>query len=497
MGNVLLGRVDALIGKGVESAVQLKHRRRLDKLGWGHVYESSAPGVWAQGDPPPREGCSLEVLIDGADAFAAMAEAMSRARRFVHVTGWHLAPGFELERGDPQTSIGVLLAELAQRVDVRVLVWSGSPLPAFHPTRAEVTAGLDNLTRDTRIRALGDPREHPLHCHHEKTIVIDGEVAFVSGIDLTNAAGDRYDSQEHRARRRLGWHDVGTRLTGPAVADVDRHFRLRWRALTGERLLEVAPPAPAGPSRVQVVRTVAENMYQALPQGDFRIFESYARVLRSARELIYIENQFLWAPELASIIAEKLRDPPTPEFRVVVLLPAKPNNGADDTKGQLGILIDADGHRGADGGDDRGGADRRFLAATIRSMSPSGERADPLYVHAKVAIVDDRWLIAGSANLNAHSLFNDTEMCVITDDAELARDTRVRLWAEHLELDLASVAATPATELVDEHWRPIASEQLRRLEARSRPTHRLLELPGVSRRSGRLLGPLAGLVDDG
>ena len=74
-----------------------------------------------------------------------------------------------------------------------------------------------------------------------------------------------------------------------------------------------------------------------------------------------------------------------------------------------------------------------FLAATVRSRT--GGRDDPLYVHAKVGIVDDRWLTIGSANLNAHSLLNDTEMNVVTDDAELARATRERLWAEHLELD--------------------------------------------------------------
>ena len=83
--------------------------------------------------------------------------------------------------------------------------------------------------------------------------------------------------------------------------------------------------------------------------------------------------------------------------------------------------------------------DKRFLAATIRALSPSHDRADPVYVHAKVAVIDDRWLIVGSANLNAHSLFNDTEMCVVTDDAALARDTRVRLWAEHLEMDEAEI----------------------------------------------------------
>jgi phosphatidylserine/phosphatidylglycerophosphate/cardiolipin synthase-like enzyme len=125
---------------------------------------------------------------------------------------------------------------------------------AFHPTRGEVAQTIRNLTRRTRIRAHGDPREHPLHCHHEKTIVIDGELAFVGGIDLTDAAGDRYDSQEHHARRRLGWHDVATRLRGPAVGDVAAHFALRWLELTGERLPESQLPQAAGSSTVQVVR---------------------------------------------------------------------------------------------------------------------------------------------------------------------------------------------------------------------------------------------------
>jgi Phospholipase D Active site motif len=50
------------------------------------------------------------------------------------------------------------------------------------------------LTRQTRIRVERDPREHPFHCHHEKTVVIDGHVAFVGGIDMTDFGGDRNDS---------------------------------------------------------------------------------------------------------------------------------------------------------------------------------------------------------------------------------------------------------------------------------------------------------------
>jgi phosphatidylserine/phosphatidylglycerophosphate/cardiolipin synthase-like enzyme len=485
MATGLRDRADSLVGDGIEATVAYKHRRRLRRLGWGRAFEPARPGVFAGGEPPPRDGCQLDVLIDGANALPAIAGALADAKQFVNVTGWHLAPSFELVPGQPHNSIGPLLGELSQRLEVRVLVWSGSPLPAFHPTRKEVQAALENLRRGTRIQAHGDPREHPLHCHHEKTIVIDGELAFVGGIDLTDDAGDRYDSQDHHARRRLGWHDVATRLRGPAVADVNNHFRLRWRELTGEQLPEIPAPPAAGETTVQVVRTIEEDMYKAVPHGEFRVFESYARTVSSARELIYLENQFLWAPEIVSIIADKLRDPPTPDFRVVILLPAKANNGADDTRGQLSVLADADNGAG------------RMLGATIRSLSPLKDRADPLYVHAKVAVVDDRWLIIGSANLNAHSFFNDTEMCVATDDAALARETRVRLWAEHLELDEAQVSSAPAAALVDNHWRPVAADQLRRLKDGSPPTHRLLELPGVSRRSRRLLGPLTGLLDDG
>jgi len=477
----LAARADSLIGDAIEAAVRGKHRRRLRRLGWSRALRPDPGALWALGGIAPRERCELDVLIDGASALPEMARAMRRARDSIHITGWHLAPAFELDR-DERRPIGALLAELAEHVDVRILVWAGAPLPAFHPTRAEVEESVRNLVRGTRIRCETDPREHPFHCHHEKTIVIDGELAFVGGIDLTDAAGDRFDTQDHPARWRLGWHDVATRLRGPAVADVAEHFNLRWKELTGEELGPVAVPEAAGEHTVQVVRTVADDMYERLPHGDFTILESYVRALRSAERLVYLENQFLWSPEIVAILCDKLRRPPDPDFRLVVLLPAKPNNGRDDTLGQLAILSDADGGGG------------RLLATTIRSLSDG--REDPLYVHAKVGIVDDRWLTIGSANLNAHSLLNDTEMNLVTHDRKLARETRVRLWAEHLELDPQAVADADPCAIVDQRWHPIAAEQLERRRAGEQPTHRLLALPGVSRRSRRLLGPLQGLLDD-
>ena len=334
---------------------------------------------------------------------------------------------------------------------MRVLVWAGAPVPAFHPTRKEVREGVQTLTRDTRIRCETDPREHPFHCHHEKTVVVDGELAFVGGIDMTDYAGDRFDTSDHPARRRLGWHDVGTRLRGPAVADVDDHFALRWRELTGEQLDRPPAPAHAGEHTVQVVRTIANGMYDAVPDGEYRILESYVRAIARAERFIYLENQFLWSPEISRLLADKLRHPPCDEFRIVIVLPAKANNGQDDTLGQLGVLAVADDGAG------------RLLAATLRSRT--GERVDRLYVHAKVGIVDDRWLTVGSANLNAHSLLNDTEMNVVTDDPDLARATRLRLWAEHLEVDVIGDRRRRAAH---GRRRPLARDRVRAARAAAR-----------------------------
>ncbi len=363
-----------------------------------------------------------------------------------------------------------------------MLLWAGAPLPVFTPDRAEVRETRRKLTEGTSIRCELDGRERPMHCHHEKLVIVDDEVAFVGGIDLTTLGGDRFDSPEHPMRSRLGWHDACVRLRGPAVDDVAEHFRSRWREVAGETLPATGPQPQAGPRTVQVARTLPERIYDFAPRGDFGILEAYRRALRSARRLIYIESQFLWSPHIVEILAEKLRNPPEESFRLIVLLPAKPNNGADSTRGQLGVLAAADEGR------------KRFLAATVSSRS--GALTWPLYVHAKIAIVDDRWLTIGSANLNDHSLFNDTEMNVICQDEQLARDTRLRLWSEHLEMAVEDVSGEPA-EVFDRLWLPRAKEELARRRRNEPARGRLIELEGVSRRSKALLGPLDELVVDG
>ena len=431
------------IGSSIERVVSTHHRRRLRKVGWEHAFDETELGFSSGATFSPRAGNKLDVLIDGSAYLPTLAEEIAGAKSHVHLLGWCFSPELHLTREDEPVVLRNLLSDVARRIDVRLLVWEGAALPVFRPTKRDVRSYLEIFTRNTGIQAETDSCVRLKYSHHEKTVVIDDRVAFVGGIDLTLDGGDPFDSPKHPSHGHQGWHDAAVRIEGPAVADVADHFRLRWRGPGEERLPPPVEQEPKGDVELQVVRTIPERVFDSLPAGDFSIFESYTRALRSAQRLVYLENQFLWSPEIVSILVDKLRDPPCDDFRVIAMLPAHPNDGADVSRGAVSTLIHAD-----DGNE-------RFLACTLYART--GPLRDLVYVHSKIGIVDDRWLTIGSANLNERSMFNDSEVNVVTLDEDLARRTRLRLWQEHLENE--DVEGDP-TQVIDEIWRPTAGAQL-------------------------------------
>jgi phosphatidylserine/phosphatidylglycerophosphate/cardiolipin synthase-like enzyme len=475
-------KLDHLAGHAVEHIVVGHHTRRLRRIGWSRALAPADDALWPSGDPPPRDGNDVRVLVDGANALPAIEQAVRQASRSVTVAGWCLTPDFDLVRRGGSVTVRDLLTEAAQKMPVHVLLWAGAPLPLFRPWRRDVASTIRELSRESAIHCAADRHERPLHSHHEKIVLVDDEIAFVGGIDLSDFRADRFDSPKHPPRLGTGWHDVAMQLRGPVVADVSAYLRTRWAEVTHEWLPRPVPRPPAGDVTAQFVATVPERIYSTMPCGSFRILEAYVRALRSARRFIYLENQFLWAPEIVAVLAEKLAHPPSDDFRMVVLLPARPNSGKDDTLGQLSVLAEADDGRG------------RFLACSIYCRDKDASR--PVYVHAKVGIVDDVWLTIGSCNLNDHSLFNDTEANIVVCDPGSARETRLTLWAEHLETEVDDLQDDPNL-IVDRYWKPLAAEQEERLQAGQALTHRLMRLPHVSKRSERLLGPLQSFLVDG
>jgi hypothetical protein len=180
--HTILSAVDHGVGDNVERIYVAHHERRLRRLGQAHALHPLDASLWVPGEPPPREGTSLEVLIDGAAALPRIAAALQRARSHVMIAGWSITADFALARDGERLTVRELLADLAARgCEVRVLLWAGPPLPLFKPSRPDVRRQRDALAAGTRIKCALDAHERPLHTHHEKLVVIDDEVAFVGG----------------------------------------------------------------------------------------------------------------------------------------------------------------------------------------------------------------------------------------------------------------------------------------------------------------------------
>jgi phosphatidylserine/phosphatidylglycerophosphate/cardiolipin synthase-like enzyme len=157
----LVSALDRRVGAAVEEVMVRHHRRRLCRRGWLGALDAPAGG-WAAGEPPQRPGNQVEVLVDGAMAIPRLVQALERAESHVHLAGWHFSPEFAVRRDGEPLVLRDLLAELGERVEVRVLAWAGAPVPMFRPSRREMRSIREALTGRTRVQCALDARERPL-----------------------------------------------------------------------------------------------------------------------------------------------------------------------------------------------------------------------------------------------------------------------------------------------------------------------------------------------
>jgi phosphatidylserine/phosphatidylglycerophosphate/cardiolipin synthase-like enzyme len=407
---------------------------------------------WFRGDFPPRLHNSVEVLHDGEEYFRALYEALMSARKRVTICGWSLTPGIPLLRGDrvPSSILAELLDEVSRRAEVFVLVWSGSPI-LFAPTEQSAKQSRHGLLEKApRVKVALDDLAPFSHDHHQKAVTVDGRLAFVGGMDLTTQEGDRWDSNHHPLRFGPNWHDVQLGIRGEAVRDVDENFCQRWNAVTGDTLEPVETPAPGADRQtpLQVLRTVPKSVYPFAPKGRHGIYHALITAIGRAEHFVYLENQYIWAPEIVQALIEAMNRPRKNPFRVVLLLPARASEGRYDNDRHVESLQEADDGRGI------------FQVYTLYTGGPaigaSGFGYRPVYVHGKVSIVDDEWFSVGSANLNRRGLATDSEMNVQGIEPRVARELRLRLWSRHLGVPEGEIAGRDPLELIDGAWRSAA-----------------------------------------
>ena len=465
------------------------HRRRLRNL--GHAARID----------PPADGAPVGRRRPAAAARATRSRCSSTARRRCPRSSARSAARAAtstspagrsrrtspLTRDEPPVVLRELLADTAERVDVRVLMWAGAPPHTFAPDRATVRDARDELTRGTQgarrvRRALARAALPPREARDRRR---RGRVRRRHRPDPARRRPLRHERPPGARPARLARRELApARPGGRRRRGALRRSLERGHAATPVAGAARAPPAPAGDVEVQVVRTLPERQYDFVPRRrlphprGLRPRAALGRAARVPREPVPLGARGRRRARGASCATRRTTTSASSSSCPRARTTARRTPAASSRSSPTPT-------RGA----------RRFLAATISART--GRTVDRLYVHAKIGIVDDRWLTIGSANLNAHSLFNDSEMNVVTCDPALARDTRLRLWAEHLERDAADVAGDPAA-VVDELWRPIACRA-----ARARPPRRPAHAPAASscrppsRHLDRLLAPLDALVVDG
>lgn len=488
-------------------------------------------------------GNQVTPLVDGAEYFArlhAVLEATSEGD-LVLLAGWQIDGDQRLTEDPDSTVVEVLRRAAARRVHVRGLVWRShtEQLDFSAENNREVAEAVAERDEE-HAEVLLDMRVRRGGAHHQKFVVVrhredpTRDVAFVGGIDLAHTRRD--DSSHHGDPQadglssefgpRPAWHDVQCAISGPAVADVEAVFRERWEdphplapawhSRLRDRLSRVdhapgplpeatpaPPPVPGGTASVQLLRTYPHlrrgRSYPFAPAGERSVARAHLKAIEQARDLIYIEDQYLWSSTITAALAEALAT--RASLRVVTVLPHRPDIDGAGARMQLEGRQEAIEQLGAAGGD-------RFTAYGIENHA-----GWPVYVHAKVVVVDDWYATIGSDNINRRSWTHDSELAALVidesaaDHSPFARGLRLRLAAEHLDRPLSSAAhdeamadCVPLTGMVSAYAASGAALQSWHDAGRvgSRPPGRLrpLEPPDLGAWSRRVLQVPQRLVGD-
>ncbi|KAL6182104.1 hypothetical protein ACLB2K_043527 [Fragaria x ananassa] len=575
------------------------------------------------------DGCLPSIKLDDnveyehGSCWQDMFDAISQARRLIYIVGWSVYHKVRLLRdGRTDCMLGDLLKNKSQEgVRVLLLVWDD---PTSTSIMGYKTDGImqtnDEETRrffkHSSVQVLLCPRSAgkgswvkkqevgTIYTHHQKTVIVDADagqfrrkiIAFVGGLDLCLG---RYDTPEHPIFRTLQtvhkddnrnptfsdrvvgcprqpWHDLHSKIEGPAAYDILANFQERWlkaskprgiQKLKGhddallkiERIPEIMGvadlPQPSEDDLeawdVQVFRSIDSNSVRGFPENpkdassmnlvcgknvliDMSIHAAYVKAIRAAQHFIYIENQYFlgssynWTlyndlgannlipMEIALKIVNKIKA--NERFAVYIVIPMWPEGVPTSTPLQRILfwqhktmqmmyemiymaLLEAGlhnryspqdylnffclGNREKPSGEESSAAKKINEANKKEANTPQAltrkNRRFMIYVHSKGIIVDDEYVIIGSANINQRSMegTRDTEIAMgafqphhtwarkLSSPHGQIYGYRTSLWAEHIGFLEECFKQPESLECVqrvrslsEQNWRQYVSDEI-------------------------------------
>jgi phosphatidylserine/phosphatidylglycerophosphate/cardiolipin synthase-like enzyme len=418
--------------------------------------------------------------IDNAAAYESVNSAIERANTSIWIAQLALDSDCSVKRGSGDTLLDTIIdAAVGRGLDVRILLNASLLLNTTKPL-ARFLRQSGSLSPRVQIRGVSAFPQ----LLHAKMVIVDGAHAFMMGSPFVN---DYWDDEAHvptdiaRPKRELGGrplHDVSMSFTGPAVDDAMAIFTELWNH-SGEKRspLRRAKPRPGSVSRVQIVSTFPKRSSGPRTDGATEILDSLVSEIRAARQLIYIEHQYLSSRRIVAELADALER--QRDLELIMVLNQNPDITAyqgwqNKRLAESGLLTHP-----------RVGV---FSLWSGSRNCEAGVSLNQIFVHSKIVTVDDRVAIVGSANLDGVSLHsygddfsgmiarrafrnirNFDVSALVRDDPDDAAagsvaDLRMRLWSEHLgltpeEAQRANIATWRKTaEINVETLRAAASE---------------------------------------
>jgi cardiolipin synthase len=349
----------------------------------------------------PVAGNAVRLLRDAAENYPAWLDAIAAARRSVRFENY-------IFRADAagQPFADALIAKAREGVAVYLLYdWFG--------TFGSASSGFWQRLRaaGVQVRCFNPPSVWSpfgwLSRNHRKSLTVDGEVGFVSGLCVgATWLGDP-------AAGVAPWRDTGVELRGPAVANLEAAFADTW-ALSGTPLDAADTPAPAdlaagGGVPVSVIASQPNTM------GLYRLDQLVAT---EARRTLWLTDAYFVG---TTAYVRTLIDAANDGVDVRLLVP-----GASDLP--VAKALSRAGYR-------------PLLEAGIRVFEWNG----PM-LHAKTAVADSSWARIGSSNLNLASWVGNWELDLSVEDPEFAGQMEAMFRADltnatEIVLDLGNVHA--------------------------------------------------------
>lgn len=321
-------------------------------------------------------GNKVDLLQNGAATYAAMFAAIRAARDHINLETYIIEDD---EIG--QEFAELLLAQQKRGVQVNLIYDSFGGLTTPKAFFDRLREGGVNVLEFNPVNPLAARLPWLInHRDHRKLLVVDGEIAFLGGINISSvySSGSSGPQDSDDDPKKVAWRDTDLQIEGPVVAELQKLFIETWSKQHGEPL--------AGRTYFPELKTVGKDIVRAIgstPDQPYSlIYLTLVSAIGNAESQINLTNAY-FVPDAQLLKA--LIDAASRGVEVKLILPGH-------TDSQL-VFQAGRSHYS------------RLLKAGVRIFERRGA-----LLHAKTALIDGVWSCVGSTNLDWRSFRDNDEV---------------------------------------------------------------------------------------